>query len=66
MTWLIARLQNTLAGLREKQDGQTMAEYALILGGIAIVVIAALVILGDNIADLFEDTGSSVGNFPNS
>ena len=66
MTWLIARLQNTLAGLREKQDGQTMAEYALILGGIAIVVIAALVILGDNISDLFEDTGSSVGNFPNS
>lgn len=38
----------------------TMAEYALILGGIAIVVILALVFLGGRIRDLFEATGSSV------
>jgi Flp pilus assembly pilin Flp len=55
-------LQNTIANLRERQDGQTMAEYALILGGIAIVVIAMIVFLGDNIRDLFEATGSSVTN----
>ena len=39
-----------------------MAEYALILGGIAVVVIAAIVFLGGRITDLFEDTGSSVTN----
>jgi len=64
MTLLIAHLQNTLAGLRERQEGQTMAEYALILGGIAIVVIAAIFILGGSITDLFERTGSSIDNVP--
>ncbi len=53
-------LQNTLFNLRERREGQTMAEYALILGGIAIVVILALVFLGGRIRDLFEATGSSV------
>ena len=49
MTALVVYLQNTIARLRERQEGQTMAEYALILGGIAVVVIAAIVFLGDNI-----------------
>jgi Flp pilus assembly pilin Flp len=39
-----------------------MAEYALILGGIAIVVILAIVFLGGKINDLFRATGSSVTN----
>ena len=46
MTALVVYLQNTLARLRERQEGQTMAEYALILGGIAVVVIAGILILG--------------------
>jgi Flp pilus assembly pilin Flp len=62
MTALVVYLQNLVASLRERQEGQTMAEYALILGGIAVVVIAMLVFLGDNIRDLFEATGSSVTN----
>jgi len=60
MAALGVHLQNTLFSLRERQEGQTMAEYALILGGIAIVVILALVFLGGRIRDLFEATGSSV------
>ena len=62
MTALVVYLQNTWARLRDRQEGQTMAEYALILGGIAVVVIAAIVFLGDNISDLFDATGSSVTN----
>jgi len=53
-------VQNALFNLRRRDEGQTMAEYALILGGIAIVVILALVFLGGRIRDLFESTGSSV------
>ena len=60
MTALVVYLQNTIASLRERQEGQTMAEYALILGGIAIVVIAAIVFLGGQITDLFNSTGSSI------
>ena len=43
MTALVVYLQNTIANLRERQEGQTMAEYALILGGIAVVVILSLI-----------------------
>ena len=46
MTALVVYLQNTIARLRERQEGQTMAEYALILGGIAVVVIVGILILG--------------------
>ena len=49
MAALFVYLQNTVARLRERQEGQTMAEYALILGGIAIVVILAIVFLGGKI-----------------
>ena len=65
MTALVVYLQNTVARLRDR-EGQTMAEYALIIGGIAIVVIAGILILGPAIRDLFTDTGNSVDNFPSS
>ena len=65
MTALVVYLQNTIARLRDR-EGQTMAEYALIIGGIAIVVIAGILILGPAITDLFKKTGSSVQSFPSS
>ena len=57
---LLVYAQNTVFNLRDRNEGQTMAEYALILGGIAIIVILAIVFLGGRIRDLFESTGSSV------
>jgi Flp pilus assembly pilin Flp len=66
MAAMVVYMQNLLARLRERQEGQTMAEYALILGGIAVVVIAGILILGPAIRDLFSSTGSSVSNFPSS
>ena len=63
MTALVVYLQNTVARLRDR-EGQTMAEYALIIGGIAIVVIAGILILGPAIRELFVDTGDSVTAFP--
>ena len=65
MTALVVYLQNTAARLRDR-EGQTMAEYALIIGGIAIVVIAGILILGPAIRDLFDETGDSVNSFPSS
>ena len=56
MTALVVYLQNTLARLRDR-EGQTMAEYALILGGIAILVIAGILILGPAVRDLFKRHG---------
>jgi pilus assembly protein Flp/PilA len=63
MTALVVYLQNTVARLRDR-EGQTMAEYALIIGGIAIVVIAGILILGPAIRDLFDETGDSGQQLP--
>ena len=56
MTALVVYLQNTVARLRDR-EGQTMAEYALILGGIAILVIAGILILGPAVRNLFKRHG---------
>jgi pilus assembly protein Flp/PilA len=36
------------------EDGQTMAEYGILVGFIAVVVIAAAIILGSDISSLFS------------
>ena len=64
MAAMVVYLQSLVGRLRERQEGQTMAEYALILGGIAVVVIAGILILGPAIRDLFSSTGSSVAELP--
>ena len=64
MTALAVCLHNTWFRLRERQEGQTMAEYALILGLIAIFVMVAVFFLGGKIKDLFNNTGSSVADSP--
>jgi pilus assembly protein Flp/PilA len=42
------------------EEGQAMVEYGLIIALIAIVVIAALLILGPRIANLFNDAGEEL------
>ena len=59
-TQLALRIRSQLQGLREGEDGQSMVEYGLLLAGIAIIVIAAVLLLGDNIANLFEETANSL------
>ena len=44
------------------QDGQGLAEYALILGLIAMVAIVALIFLGNQISDKLSVIGNSIGN----
>lgn len=42
------------------EEGQGMVEYALLVGLIAIVVIAGLIILGPRIRDMFEDVADTL------
>jgi Flp pilus assembly pilin Flp len=54
--------QSFLSSLSHDADerGQGLAEYALILSLIAIIAIAALVFLGDQIADILSQIGQAV------
>ena len=56
------RAQATIAALRDREEGQTITEYALIIASIAILLIIAMLFLAGKIDDLFSNTGSSVSN----
>ncbi len=42
------------------EEGQGMVEYGLIIALVAIVVIAALVVLGPKIANIFNSAGNQL------
>ena len=46
--------------LRRDEEGQGLAEYALILSLIAIIAIAALVFLGTQISTILSEIGVAV------
>ena len=56
----LVRLQVALADLREREDGQTTTEYAILLGFLAIAIIVALFFLRNVLRDLFSEAASSV------
>ena len=43
-----------------REDGQTMTEYGVLLALIAVVVIAALLVLGPQIKNVFDYVGSQL------
>jgi pilus assembly protein Flp/PilA len=49
-----------LARLDRDEDGQGLAEYALILALIAIVAIVALIFLGNQVSQILSTVGSSI------
>ena len=56
----MALITSFLAALRSDEEGQGLAEYALILALIAIVAILALIFLGTQISTILNTVGSSV------
>jgi len=49
-----------IASLRRDEEGQGLAEYALILALIAIVAIIALIFLGGQVSSILSTVGASV------
>ena len=45
---------------RDDEEGQTLVEYGLLLALIAIVVIAALIVLGPIVSGIFNEVGDSL------
>jgi pilus assembly protein Flp/PilA len=74
--WVMDEIANTLAELEEEMviqehrrgddEGQGLAEYALILALIAIVAIVALIVLGNQIVAVFETIGRQIPGTPGS
>ena len=49
-----------IASFRKDEEGQGLAEYALILALIAIVAIIALIFLGTQVSTILSKVGASV------
>ena len=56
----MALINSLLAAVRHDEEGQGLAEYALILALIAIVAIVALLFLGGQISGILNTVGNSV------
>ncbi len=49
-----------LTRLHHQEDGQSMVEYGLIIALIAVVVVAALTLLGGHVSTLFGTIANSL------
>ena len=56
----MSMLTALIASFRHEEEGQGLAEYALILALIAIVAIVALLFLGTQISGILNTVGNSV------
>ena len=56
----MALFNQFLAAIRRDEDGQGLAEYALILALIAIVAIIALIFLGGQVSKILSTVGASI------
>jgi pilus assembly protein Flp/PilA len=56
----MALFTSFLASLRSDEEGQGLAEYALILALIAIIAIIALIFLGNQVSSILSNVGNSV------
>ena len=56
----MALISTLFAALRRDDEGQGLAEYALILALIAIVAIVALIFLGSQVSQILSQVGGSV------
>jgi Flp pilus assembly pilin Flp len=60
----LIRLQIAAVELRDRQEGQTTTEYAILLGFLAIAIIIALFFLRNVLRSLFSKAASSVSGAP--
>jgi pilus assembly protein Flp/PilA len=56
----VTQLFALIDSFRRDEDGQGLAEYALILALIAIIAIIALIFLGNQVSGILSTVGNSV------
>lgn len=58
---MLQKLKGYVLGKLNEEKGQGMIEYALIIGLVAVVVIAVLVLLGPAISAKFQEIVNALG-----
>jgi pilus assembly protein Flp/PilA len=60
MLYLMGLLSALHTGIEDRERGQGMVEYGLIIAAVAIAVIIALFALGPKIGSMFSSTAASL------
>lgn len=60
MSKLVAKTQVFLSGLK-KEEGATAVEYALLVAGIAVVIVGAIGLFGGALSTFFTNLKTSLG-----
>ena len=58
MLKLFTYVQAAADSLRRREDGQTMAEYGVVLAVITLAVIGAITLLSDNVRNALESVAN--------
>ena len=53
-----------IQSIRNREEGQALVEYALILGLISVVSILALTTIGINVRNILDAIGRAIGAVP--
>ena len=61
---LYIRLWNAADSAREREEGQTLVEYALIIALVSVALVGALTILADEIEAVFVTIGNALPGAP--
>ncbi len=61
---MLSRVENYAKGFIKKEEGQGMVEYGLIIALIAVVVIVALVLVGDQLKAIFNTIATKLTPAP--
>jgi pilus assembly protein Flp/PilA len=56
--WTLLELASSFSAWMKREEGQTMAEYGILIAVIALVVVVAAAVLGSSISSLFAGTAS--------
>lgn len=61
MLKLFISMQNKIAELRDREEGQTFVEYGVLIAIVAIGAIALLVAFRKDLSDAFDALGGALG-----
>jgi pilus assembly protein Flp/PilA len=57
---MLFMLKNKVLSVLKHEEGQGMVEYALLVGLIAVVVLASLLLLGPKLKAMFDDIVNAI------
>lgn len=60
-TDLELRVREFVSKVTRREEGATAVEYGLMVALIAVVIIAAVTLLGGNLSDTFNDVADTIG-----